>query len=228
MLCLIAAGTALHAWRLTLSPEELTTLVRHYGVVPAEFSPTAAITSIFIHAGWLHLGSNLLPLWILGETVEDRLGHIRFLLLYVMSGLTATAIATWISPAFALPLVGSTGAVAGVAGAYLVMFPKSKVLVLVPTGFELDVDAAEVPAAFCILVWFLFVSVTGVDALAGPPVVTLTMWIALSGGLAGAAGGWLLKRRERDRVSWWSPELPALLTRRSGDEHPARRGPDPR
>ena len=119
--------------------------------------PFDALTSMFMHGGWLHLFGNMLFLWIFGNNVEDRLGRVRFLLFYLCAGIAAIALQTVMTLAFGsqaeatIPSVGASGAIAGVLGAYLVLFPGARVLTLV-FGFV----PVEIPAVAFLVFWFLF------------------------------------------------------------------------
>ena len=160
--------------------------------------PWATVLAMFLHSGWLPLASNLLMLWIVGGNVEDRMGHGRYLVFYLLAGASAAAAAIWNAPD-ATPLAGASGAIAGLIGAYLVLFPNSRVLVLVPGWMTLDV--IEVPALIVLALWFLIQIAAGfgagVDAGGAP-------W-SLAGGLgAGLALVWVFRRREREAVEWWS------------------------
>jgi membrane associated rhomboid family serine protease len=156
--------------------------------------------SLFDHAGPLHVAVNMAALWLFGGSVEDRLGRIRFLLLYTLAGSVALLLALLAHPLARLTLIGSGGAVAGVAAAYFYLFPKSQVLVLVPMGLVLDL--VEVPAVFLVALWLLLSAAgatAGVEAAAGG--------FAASAHLAGLMVGFglapVLTRKERLRVEWW-------------------------
>jgi membrane associated rhomboid family serine protease len=157
---------------------------------------------MFVHSGLLHIGGNLLSLWIFGDNVEDRLGHGRFLAFYLAAGFAAALAETWASPGSTLPLVGASGAIAGVMGAYLVLFPRSRVLVLVPI-FIVYWEVVEMPAVFFLAAWFALQVLGGLARpLAGGGGVAF--WAHAGGFLAGVLLIWLLRRRERLRVEWWS------------------------
>jgi rhomboid family protein len=130
--------------------------------------PITAVSSMFLHAGWAHLLGNMLFLWIFGNNVEDALGRIRFLLLYLVGGLAATTLQTYITLSYAseldgtIPNVGASGAISAVLGAYLVLLPRAKVLTLILVVLR------EIPAGFFLLVWFGFQLLDGSAALAHP------------------------------------------------------------
>jgi membrane associated rhomboid family serine protease len=130
-----------------------------------------AFTSMFMHGGWLHIGGNMLFLWIFGNNVEDALGRVRFALWYVLAGLSATALQTLVTLHFSnasgasIPNVGASGAIAGVLGAYLLLFPNAKVLTAI---FVFFIIIREIPAIWFLGVWFLFQLWDGGFAIAHP------------------------------------------------------------
>jgi membrane associated rhomboid family serine protease len=130
--------------------------------------PITAITSMFLHGSWAHLLGNMLFLWIFGNNVEDALGRVRFLALYLVGGLAATTLQTFITLDYAselegtIPNLGASGAVSAILGAYLVLLPRAKVLTLIVVFLR------ELPAAFFLLVWFGFQLLDGSAAIAHP------------------------------------------------------------
>jgi len=173
-----------------------------YGLVPAHFSWLSAFTAMFLHASWMHVGGNMLSLWIFGDNVEDRMGHGRFFIFYLWAGLVANLVETYFSPHSGVPLVGASGAIAGVMGAYLLLFPHSRVLVLLP--FIIFWDIIEVPAVFFLVFWFLAQILGGIGRLASPDAAGgVAFWAHVGGFAVGVLGVWIFKRPERDRVDWW-------------------------
>jgi membrane associated rhomboid family serine protease len=132
-------------------------LADNYALVPAnlmaDFGGTwmTVVTSMFLHANWLHILGNMLYLWIFGNNVEDTLGHLGFLLFYVVCGVAAAAVHVALGPGSEIPTIGASGAVAGVMGAYLILFPQARVLALVPIVFFTTL--MEVPAMIVIGFW---------------------------------------------------------------------------
>jgi membrane associated rhomboid family serine protease len=200
---LIGINVVVFLYEIGLSGHGLRAFYESYGLVPASFSWTTAITAMFVHSGWFHLGGNLLSLWIFGDNVEDRMGHGRYLVFYLLAGLAANLAQTWASPASPLPLVGASGAIAGVMGAYLVLFPRSRILVLIPIIIFFDI--IEVPAVFFLGFWFLFQLLGGVGSLAAAGTTGgVAFWAHAGGFLTGIAGVWVFRRRERQQVDWWN------------------------
>jgi membrane associated rhomboid family serine protease len=154
-------------WQQTLSPEAGQEAVLAYGVIPTvlfgndSLPPEIAripaeltiLTSMFMHGGWMHIIGNMLFLWIFGNNIEDVLGHVRFVLFYLLCG-TAAALAQSLADTHSdVPMIGASGAIAGVLGAYLVLFPRARVLVLVLLGFFIQV--IRLPALIVLGVWFV-------------------------------------------------------------------------
>src|SRR3989304_629890 len=122
------------AWsfELTLPADVLPVFLQVYGVVPARFHALTLVTSMFLHGSWMHVIGNMWYLWIFGDNVEDRVGHGRFIVFYLLCGIAAAIGHIVIDPGSTLPTIGASGALAGVMGAYLVLYPRSRVLTLIP------------------------------------------------------------------------------------------------
>ena len=136
------------------------------------------LTAMFLHGGFLHLAGNMLYLWIFGDNVEDALGHSRYLVFYLASGVGATLLQAFLWPLSTVPNIGASGAIAGVLGAYFVLYPKARVVTLVP--LFLFFPLVEIPAFLYLLFWFLMQFWMGTTSLLG--------------GRHGGAGG----------VAWWA------------------------
>src|SRR2546427_2514100 len=143
------------AWffELSMGERQLTEFLYFYGVVPAAFSWPTLITSMFLHGSWSHVIGNMWYLWIFGDNVEDRLGHGRFIVFYLLCGIAAALGQIAMDPSSTIPTVGASGAIAGVMGAYFVLYPRSRVLTLVPIIFYIEI--VELPAIFLLGFWFL-------------------------------------------------------------------------
>jgi membrane associated rhomboid family serine protease len=174
--------------------------IRAWGVTPSSFTVNAALTAMFVHAGIGHLFSNMLFLWIFGDNVEDRMGHGRYLAFYLICGLAAALLQLVVEAGSTAPMVGASGAIAGVLGAYLVMFPRSRVLTLVFIAF------VEVPAVLLLGLWFATQLLSGLGTLAvvrPQDMGGVAFWAHAGGFAAGAALVLLFRRPERMRVEWW-------------------------
>ncbi len=173
---LIGINALIFLFELSLPERALDQLVMTYGLVPANlnlFQPTGVIlhpqslvsffTHMFLHGGWFHLISNLWILFIFGDNVEDRMGRGRYLLFYLMGGLIAGLAQVLIDPASPTPAVGASGAIAGILGAYFMMFPRARVLTLIPIFFF--PWFVEIPALFYLGFWFLSQLFSGISSL---------------------------------------------------------------
>jgi membrane associated rhomboid family serine protease len=143
------------AWMYELGvPRELLpTFLQIYGLVPAHFSGSTLITSMFLHGSWSHVIGNMWYLWIFGDNVEDRLGHGRFVAFYLLCGTAAAVGQTMMAPQSLLPMIGASGAIAGVMGAYFVLYPRSRVLTLIPLFIFIRI--VELPAIVLLGFWFV-------------------------------------------------------------------------
>jgi len=158
----MAAGGQIWAWKFGLVPVELTHGVE---VTPGAAFPVGmtVLTSMFLHGGFFHLAGNMLYLWIFGDNVEDRLGHVRFLIFYLISGAAAALFFVWTSPNLQIPLVGASGAIAGVLGAYVVSYPKARIATLIFFGFFIRI--IYIPALFVLGFWFVLQLLSGLPTV---------------------------------------------------------------
>lgn len=150
---------------------------------------------MFLHGGWFHLLGNMLYLWIFGDNVEDRMGHIRYVLFYLISGYTATLTHVYFMPESDVPMVGASGAIAGVLGAYLIMFPKARVLTLLPIGIFISI--IRIPALLFLGLWFLL-QVINQTAVASADAQSVAWWAHIGG----FAAGMILVRFFRQKNVW--------------------------
>lgn len=174
---LIAANVVAFLFEVSLG-ERLQPFLAVFGAVPARLlssgpgveqgwpGAVTVFSSMFLHGGWLHVAGNMLYLWIFGNNVEDALGHVRYLFFYLLSGVVAVYSHALVDPASTMPMIGASGAVSGVLGAYLVLFPRARVLTLVPMGFFLQV--IRVPAIFVLGFWIVMQLLYGVFSLGAP------------------------------------------------------------
>ncbi len=200
---LITINVLVFLYQWSLPPAGLDAFFYRFGLVPADFSLVTAVTSMFVHGGPAHLGGNLLYLWIFGDNVEDRLGHRRFVVFYLVTGLVAALAQTAMDPASRTPMVGASGAVSGVMGAYLLLYPRSRVLTLLPFPLMLF----EVPALFFLGLWFGLQLLSGLSSFAAGAAGELPGGVAFWAHVMGFIAGIVLVRpmclRERLRVEWW-------------------------
>ena len=199
---LILVNAAVFLYQQSLPPRASEQFVFAWGLVPADFGLVNVATSMFLHGGWMHFLGNMLYLWIFGDNVEDRLGHGRFLVFYLMCGVGAALLQVVFSSGSRVPMVGASGAIAGVLGAYLVMFPRSRVLTLVP--LFIFVQLVEVPALVLLGLWFALQLLSGVGSLGQTADIGgIAFWAHAGGFVLGMAAVLLFRRPERHRVEWW-------------------------
>ena len=148
---LIAVNIMVFLHEVWLDPYSYNHFLRLYSLRPAYFHAENLVTHMFLHAGWLHVLGNMLFLWVFGDNVEDILGHGKFLAFYLLCGVTAGLAQILIDPYSRVPMVGASGAIAGVMGAYLVKFPRSEVKIL---AWFLFIFTFDVPAWAMLVYWF--------------------------------------------------------------------------
>lgn len=198
MLGLLAINLLVFFYEITLPEDARQVLFLSAGVVPQELltgrdvPPFALVpgwatlvTSMFLHGDLFHLGTNMLYLWIFGDNVEDRLGHLAFLLFYLVCGGLAALTQVLITPSSALPMVGASGAIAGVLGAYLVLFPHARIRTLLILGFFITIT--RLPAILLIGLWILMQFFSGFVSLGVATQQTggVAYWAHIGGFVAG-------------------------------------------
>jgi len=196
---LIVANVLIFLHQVSLDDFSLNHFIRSYGVIPARFEFPSLVTSMFLHGGWLHLIGNMWFLWIYGDNVEDILGRLRYLLFYLLCGVAAGLTHVLTHAGSPVPTIGASGAVAGLMGAYLVKFPHSRIVTLIPVFFLLT--TVEIPAVVILAYWFLIQIVSGM-ASAGQMASAQggVAWFAHVGGfVAGMVLISLMRTRERYR-----------------------------
>src|SRR5512138_1287065 len=146
---LIVANTLVFLMQFTMDPFTLNHFIGSFGLVPSRLDLTTLVTSMFLHGGWMHLIGNMWFLWIYGDNIEDILGHGKFLLFYLLCGISAGLVHVLFNAGSRLPTVGASGAIAGVMGAYMVKFPHSRIVTLVPIFFFLT--TMEIPASIILV-----------------------------------------------------------------------------
>ena len=165
-------------------------------------------TAMFLHGGWLHIGSNMLYLWIFGDNVEERLGHWGFLVFYLVAGVAATALQVGLNPASTVPNLGASGAIAGVLGAYLLLYPDARVLTLVFLGFFLT--TIRISALWLLGIWFALQAVRGFAEIGSADGGGVAWWAHVGGFVVGMIVGAILRlftpKRRRNRYAdrWYS------------------------
>ena len=196
---LIIANSVAFFYQLTLGLEKGVELIRFYGLVPFELTRVSPyplsmtlITSMFLHGGFFHIIGNMLYLWIFGNNVEDSMGRFRFLGFYLLSGVVAGLTQTYANPDSRVPMIGASGAVSGVLGAYLVLYPHARVITLVTFGWFIRL--IEIPALVVLGFWAIVQFLNGVLTLG---VGSGVAWFAHIGGfISGALFIFVFKRPE--------------------------------
>jgi len=202
---LIVVNVFVFFFELSLGPE-LQRFISIFGVTPkilwqwlatGNYAAAAVVllSSMFLHGGWLHLGGNMLYLWIFGDNVEDLLGHFRFLGFYLLSGLAAMLAHAYFLPDSTAPAIGASGAIAGVLGAYLLNFPGARVYVLLPLFIFFPV--ITIPAFFMLGFWFLQQLFNGLIAVAEPGFTQVAWWAHIGGFMAGMVLVKLMAKRKK-------------------------------
>ncbi|MEP6915081.1 MAG: rhomboid family intramembrane serine protease [Acidobacteriota bacterium] len=200
---LIALNFLVFLYELQLSRPEFQHVALTFGLVPSYFSWSTLLTSTFLHEGWLHLLGNMLYLWIFGDNVEDRLGHVGYLAFYLGCGAAAALGQVAANPDSPIPMIGASGAIAGVMGAYFVLYPQSRVLTVVFLVFFLDM--IEVPAIFFLGIWFVKEVFNGVGSLGGRAMTGgVAFWAHVVGFAAGAAVGVIWRVRAASTRHYWA------------------------
>lgn len=159
----IAVNVLVFLYQLSLDPFSLNHLFTSYGTVPARFEFSSLLTSMFLHGGFMHLIGNMWFLWIYGDNVEDVLGHGKFLLFYLLCGVAAGMTHVFVNMASRVPTIGASGAIAGVMGAYMVKFPHSRIVTLVPLFVFLT--TMRIPAYVILVYWFIIQFFSGVGTV---------------------------------------------------------------
>ncbi|HVN91555.1 MAG TPA: rhomboid family intramembrane serine protease [Candidatus Binataceae bacterium] len=199
---LIVANVAVFAIEIRLGPHAVRVFER-FAMVPASIAreQSAAlitlITALFLHAGFAHIAGNMLYLFIFGPAIEERMGRRRYLVFYLLAGIIAGLAMVAMGPESRIPVVGASGAIAGVLGAYLALFPGGRITAVVPFLFFIRV--LEIPAIFFLIVWFALQLYSGIASGSGPLIGGIAWWAHVGGFLFGLALGPLLARRKPPR-----------------------------
>jgi membrane associated rhomboid family serine protease len=202
---LIAANALVFLYEVGLSSGQLDRFVDTYALVPAriESDPLAfgftIFSSMFLHAGWFHVLSNLWILYIFGDNVEDRMGSVPYLIFYLLSGLAAGLLQAYLTPGSGVAVLGASGAIAGVLGAYILLFPRARVVTLVP--IFLFISVIEVPAIIFLGFWFFSQLFSGLAAIGAEAAQGVAWWAHIGGFVFGLlVCAFFLRRRPGRQV----------------------------
>ena len=207
---LIAINVVAFLFELSLGPDK-NWFLNNWGLVPSRLMYASlgamplqgpvktVLTSMFLHAGWLHLLGNMWYLWIFGDNVEDRLGRVRFTLFYLAGGVASAMLHVALNPWSEIPTVGASGAIAAVLGAYAVLFPRARVVTLIPIFFFFQIVA--LPALLVLGLWFVFQFFSGTFAL-GSTGGGVAWWAHVGGFVFGMIAITMLRRQARRSEAW--------------------------
>ncbi|MGD8402694.1 MAG: rhomboid family intramembrane serine protease [Anaerolineales bacterium] len=200
---IILANAAAFYYELRIGSSALNGFINTWGLVPTRFwaAPQSdwvtIFSSMFLHGGWFHILSNMWILFIFGDNVEDRMGSGRYLVFYLLSGVAAALTQAFFLPNSSSPMVGASGAIAGVLGAYLLLFPRARILSLVPIFFIFTL--IEIPAIVFLLFWFASQLFSGFLSLGGASGSGVAWWAHIGGFTFGLLGAFLIARRGTTR-----------------------------
>ena len=188
-LLLIIANILAFLYELQLGPETLKQFIFAWGLIPSRLlaGPTnvwlTIFSAMFLHGGWFHILSNMWVLYIFGDNVEARMGGMRYLVFYLLSGVAAGLLQTYVLPTSAEPMIGASGAIAGVLGAYLILYPGARIASLVPILFIFAI--IDIPAFIFLLFWFVTQLYSGLFMIQGGGGSGIAWWAHIGGFLFG-------------------------------------------
>ena len=186
---LILANAVVFWYELQLRENALQNFIFTWGLIPAELLSNpqeewrTVFTAMFLHGGWFHIISNMWVLYIFGDNIEDRVGSARYLLFYLFSGLAAASLQVFILPGSSVPMIGASGAIAGVLGAYLISFPGSRIASIVPIFFIFTI--IEIPAILFLIFWLISQLYSGLFAIQGGSSSGIAWWAHIGGFIFG-------------------------------------------
>ncbi|MGE5418280.1 MAG: rhomboid family intramembrane serine protease [Acidobacteriota bacterium] len=204
---LIILNSIIFLYQLVLGPHGMEQFFAGYSVIPRDITSASGylagyiplITSMFLHGGWMHLIGNMWFLWLFGDNVEDLMGPIRFFFFYIICGVIAALVHVFVYPLSNVPTVGASGAIAGVMGAYFLMYPRAQVVTLVPIFLFWFV---EIPAWVFLGLWFLIQFFQGTATMASGT-AQIAFWAHIGGFIAGMLIYRVFKTREEIRPDYW-------------------------
>lgn len=195
---LIGICFAVFLYEMLLSERQLTALFFEWGAVPARITHgdglITLLTSMFLHGGWSHIIGNMVFLYVFGDNIEDVMGHLQYLLFYLLTGLAAAGLQIALDPSSTIPMIGASGAISGVMGAYLVLFPQGRVRALVFFGYFGQVIL--VPAWTMIGLWFGLQLLSAFASLGASGEGGVAFWAHVGGFVAGALLSLLFRNRD--------------------------------
>jgi membrane associated rhomboid family serine protease len=198
-IAIIIVNVLVFLHQVSLDPYELNYFIARYAIIPDRLEYTDMLTAMFMHGGWMHLIGNMWFLWIYGDNVEDILGHSKYLAFYLLCGIAAAMLHILTAPYSRVPTLGASGAIAGVMGAYLVKFPHSRIITLVP--IFIFFTTLEIPAIIMLVYWFAIQIFSGFGTIGDSNIARGGVaWFAHVGGfIAGIILIYVMRTRERFR-----------------------------
>jgi membrane associated rhomboid family serine protease len=196
---LIIANVLVFVYETRLGPRALQGLIETWGVIPVRLinDPSTTwvtlLSAMFLHGGWFHLISNMWVLFIFGDNIEDRMGRMNYLVFYMLCGIAAGLLESYVLPNSALPMIGASGAIAGVLGAFLIQFPRARIASLVPILFIFTL--VELPAVIYLAFWFISQLFSGFVSLEGATGGGVAWWAHIGGFVFGLLAVNLFVRR---------------------------------
>jgi len=186
---LIVANVLAYLYELQMDSGTLKEFIFAWGLIPSRLLSNPSVwwvtifSAMFLHGGWFHIISNMWVLFIFGDNVEARMGGFKYLVFYLLSGTAAGLLQTYILPSSKVPMIGASGAIAGVLGAYLILFPRSRIASLVPIFFIFTI--IEIPAFIFLIFWFVSQLYSGLFAIQGGGGSGIAWWAHIGGFLFG-------------------------------------------
>jgi membrane associated rhomboid family serine protease len=199
---LIALNVLVFLYEFSLSPSALDGLTRTWGLIPAQLAAypetgwITIFTAMFLHGGWFHILSNMWVLLIFGDNVEDRMGSGHYIIFYLLSGVAAALFESFVLARSNVPMIGTSGAIAGVLGAYLILYPRARIASLVPILFIFTI--IEIPAAIFLLFWFVSQLFSGWLTLQGASGSGVAWWAHVGGFVFGLLAVGIFAPRRAD------------------------------
>jgi membrane associated rhomboid family serine protease len=196
---LLAINIAIFVFQFSLSPQAQQEFVFTYGSIPREIMHGEDLftlfTCMFLHGGWMHLIGNMMFLWVFADNIESTVGSFRFLLFYLAAGIAASLAHSILGPNSNIPCVGASGAIAGVLGAYLVMFPKSQIQIL----FVVFLRTFSVSAIYFLGFWIVQQFMSGIGSLSATTIVNsgVAYWAHIGGFVFGVLGGFFMRSKAK-------------------------------
>jgi membrane associated rhomboid family serine protease len=198
-LLLIVANVLAYLYELQMNSGALKEFIFAWGLIPSRLLGNPSVewvtifSAMFLHGGWFHILSNMWVLFIFGDNVEARMGGFKYLIFYLLSGTAAGLLQTYILPSSQVPMIGASGAIAGVLGAYLILFPRSRIASLVPIFFIFTI--IEIPAFVFLIFWFVSQIYSGLFSIQGSSGSGVAWWAHIGGFLFGMVTVFFFARR---------------------------------